>query len=232
MKTIFTENRDLIRIGRIWLVGLAIFVALVATANAKEKAVPKNLRTTLDLYLSADRSYVSGNLLTDSQLAEFQLYLRKTRGNSLATHSKWIERMVKDSDPLAQMFYNGGSKLLPEVAEKTGGYAKLEQLSRNAGGRQTLQQAIAAKSVPQILTAIAEHDKKQVTQPSSNKKATGKQAVKTVAPETAQARRIYTADDYVQAVMAAEQARNQPAVADTAVKAESVEEKKEAKTAG
>lgn len=236
MKTIFTRNYDLLRIGRVWLVGFAIFVALVATANAVENAVPKNLGTTLDLYLSADRSYVSGNLITDSQLAEFQLYLRKTRGNSLATHSKWTERVVKDSDPLAQLFYNGGSKLLSELAKKAGGYAKLERLSRNAIGRQTLEQAIAANSAQPILTAIAEHDKKQVTQPSSDTEAAGKQAVEAVLSKTtAKVRRIYTADEYVQAVMAAEQARSQPAAADTAAKVENAAVEaveKDAKTAG
>lgn len=231
MKTIFTENCDLIRIGRVWLVGLAIFMALVATTNAVEKAVPKNLGTTLDLYLSSDRSYASGNLITDSQLAEFQLYLRKTRGNSLATHSQWTERMVKDSDPLAQMFYNGGSKILSEVAQKVGGYAKLERLTRSAVGRKTLQQAIAANLAQPILTAIAEHDKKLVTQPSSTKKAADTLAVGTIVSKRAQARRIYTADDYVQAVVAAEQARSRPAATDTAAKAESIEEK-DTKTAG
>ncbi|MEM8946255.1 MAG: hypothetical protein AAGD11_13865 [Planctomycetota bacterium] len=188
---------------------LCLVVAIGSLANWNSPAgqirpLPANLAETLDLYLSSDAGYKSGDLITRSNIAEFQLYLRRTHGHSVATHSRWTERMLKDRDTLAYSFYNGGADLLRRAEKETAGYEEIHRIGRTALGRRALKQAIASKSIQPILDVIAETSKKQVS-------GNGRQEQEN---RTGRRGHLYTAADYVAAVEkfhAAAKSENQPA---------------------
>jgi len=115
------------------LLGLATSSASIAKDPASKPL--SSLETTVNLYLSADAAYRPGDLLTQSHLEEIQVYLRRTQGNSAATHPKWRQRMLPDSAPLVKIFYSGGGPILRKAAVKLDGYAKLDRLSRSGSNR-------------------------------------------------------------------------------------------------
>lgn len=187
-----------------------VVLLVVDRLEAQEApALPANIESTLDLYLSADDAYQAGDLITQSQLKEFQVYLRRTRGSSLATHQKWAKKALGDRAGLSQLFYNGGAEILREVAQKKGGFAELDELVSTPRGKAIVQKAIKQKDVDQILLAIEQHEnerKQRLSQKNSQE-----------APQPAMKLKIYTAENYLNALKEAVASRQKAASPDKRV---------------
>lgn len=171
-----------------------ILLATSASANlfAKPPATtPSQIGETLQLYLSADQGYRPGDLISRSQLEEFQTYLRATQGTQLATTSRWLNRTLPDSAALVTIFQRGGSVVLRPAAEKLGGYAELDMLARTGEGRKVIRQAITEKTPDSLVRWVLE--KRPAV--GSNKQAGAARK-----GQRARTRRIYTATEYLAAV--------------------------------
>ena len=159
-------------------------------AHAGEvRPLPANLASTLDLYLSADESYRSGDLITQSQLREFQIYLRRTRGASLATHQKWSKMALADRAGLTQLFHNGGAVLLRRAVQQTGSFADLDKLARTPRGQTLLNNAIKNNDLEQLMQAIEQHKEKEPARKAGE--------VPKKSPPKPEKVVIYTADDFL-----------------------------------
>ncbi len=169
----------------------ALTLLIAGPAVAQPNPLPENLAETLDLYLSSDSHYRELDLITESQLLEFQVYLRRTRGGSLATHPRWARKALSDGDPLVKLFYNGGAALIRATSEKAGGYAELQQLAHTPRGREVFKSAIKENKPSLVLEAINARRKKQVEASSASSKQK---------PATTKSTRIFTAQDYIAAV--------------------------------
>ena len=76
-------------------------------------AAVKSMRETVFRFFEGDRRYQRGDLIVQSQVAELQDYLRKTRGPIRATHPKLRKQVLSDNACLARAFYRlGGRELL------------------------------------------------------------------------------------------------------------------------
>lgn len=176
-----------------FLIACVTFAIFGQLAHAGDfRPLPANLGSTLDLYLSADDSYRSGDLITQSQLKEFQIYLRRTRGASLATHQKWSKMALGDRAGLTQLFHNGGAVLFRQAVKKAGNYADLDKLARTPRGQAILKNAIKNKDLEQLMQAIEQHKQKQ---PAPDAQDEGKKA-----PSKPEKAVIYTADDFLAAL--------------------------------
>ena len=172
-----------------------VFVALgfgcaAMAGDSTAPQMPKNLAATLDLYLSSSPRYQDGDLISVSHLKEFQLYLRRTKGHSIATHPRWHQRMLPDQDALVHAFYNGGADVLRKAAKATKGYDAIHQITRLPMGRKTIKSIAREKSVQRVLDAVAEYSVKQVT---TEKPDTSSRRTTTVGF-------LYTAAEFVAAV--------------------------------
>ena len=173
----------------LWVAFSSSRIGGATTAQPSEQ-----LKSTVHNYLSADSGYQRGDLITRSHLEDLQLYLRRTQGHSLATHLRWRKRMLPDTAPLAKIFYSEGRPLLRKAAEKLGGYAALDRLSRSIAGQKTLQEAIKKNSTDLLYQTVADEEKKL----AANRKNAEDSRTK---PSRKQ--RIYTAADYLSALAAA-----------------------------
>ena len=171
-----------------------ILLATLASANMFAETPengPTQMGETLQLYFAADRSYQPGDLITRSQLAEFQVYLRTTHGTGLATKPRWLNRTLPDNASLVTIFHRGGRAVLRPAAARLGGYAELDRIARTGAGRKVIQQAIEEKSPEPLVRWVLE--KRQA--------ATAKQPTSSDRKDRrAPAQRIYTAGDYLAAV--------------------------------
>ncbi len=175
-------------------VGCFVLTLLASSSViAASSALPTNLADTLDLYLSAESSYREADLITESQVREFQIYLRRTRGTSLATHPMWAKKALADHEPLARLFYNGGAAVIRATVKKTGGYDELVPLARNPRSRGIFEDAIKENEPELLMQAVEANRKKQVSEAKSNGKSEQQM-------RTTKELRIFTARDYVAAV--------------------------------
>ncbi|QEG35620.1 hypothetical protein Pr1d_29220 [Bythopirellula goksoeyrii] len=140
---------------------------------------------TARLYLESSGTYVPGDLITESQIEELQDYLRRSFGNSPATHRGLSNRALKDDAPLSRYFFREqANQVLRKAAEKLGGYGQLEVLSLNRQGRQVLQEAIATQSEAGIISRIDTSPQNMGSEASGN-------------PH--QLKAIYTLEDFLEA---------------------------------
>ncbi|MCG8449475.1 MAG: hypothetical protein MI725_07850 [Pirellulales bacterium] len=162
-----------------------LLVLAFKTANplfgATQPAVSsEHFTATVLRYFASTKSYRRGDLISQSQLAELQTYLRRTQGLSPATHRRLLKRALPDRHGLVKFFHNQKYKdLLRAVAEKSGGYAALDNLSRPTGGRKQLENLLDTGELDALLKTLAELPKRS--------------SAKRVQP-------IYTADDFLAAV--------------------------------
>lgn len=178
---------------------LSLSTSSTLVANSASIRMPIDLKATVDLYLSGDPDYLPGDLITNSHLGDIQVYLRRTQGNSLATHSKWRRRMLTDDAPLVRLFYAGNRSVLRKAASELGGYAKLDQLSRSGSGRRILLRAIENKSAAELIQYFSNE------QPGTAAKQNGPEQKKSEENKNAHralTMRIYTVADYIAAVTA------------------------------
>lgn len=169
---------------------ICICTSSPATSAAE---LPKQLKSTVVRYLSADADYRPGDLITQSQLKEIQAYLRRTQGNSPATHPKWRKRMLPDKAHLASIFYSGGGPVLRQAAAKLGGYGELDRLSKDVSGRRVLQDAIESNSPDKLIRALQAKGEKTKAQRSNQ----GNKP-----PAMVRSTRIYTAAEFLAALAA------------------------------
>ena len=129
---------------------------------AAEMELSTKLKSTIDRYLLASPNYRDGDLLTRSRMEELQDYLRRTKGNSLVTHSRWRQKMLPDRAPLAKLFFSGGSKVLRAASDQLGSYAELDLLSRSKSGRKRLEDAIRANEPKELARFLLANREKSV----------------------------------------------------------------------
>jgi len=107
---------------------------------------------TIRRYFEGQSGYHAGDLITRSQVAELQVYLRRTRNRGPASHPLLLQRMLPDSCRIAKLFYtkNGGN-VLRNAAEKLGGYAVIEALTRSTDSYSQLVKAATSGSVDAVV---------------------------------------------------------------------------------
>lgn len=165
-----------------------------ATAKQAEIA-PDQLAGVVDRYFRADPNYSPGDLLTREQLVELQMYLRRSRGNTLASHRKWRDYMLPEDAPLAGLFNGQNGEILREAATRGGSYTVLDRLSRTIEGKQRIKAALDHKSSEELVALISEAETAQ------EKNAANKEDKYLSEKRTLQFRRIYTAEDFVSRVL-------------------------------
>ena len=93
------------------LVALAVLsiqgqnTSAAADTETDTEATGRKLAATVYRYFESSKSYHKGDLITRSQLAEMQSYLRKTNGHSPATHPRLLNRALADEARLVRYFY-------------------------------------------------------------------------------------------------------------------------------
>ena len=124
-------------------------------ADAREFSSIDEAHEVTQLYFSSGSSFQTGDLITRSQIAEFQAYLRKTRTRSPLVNPILIKLAVADDAPLPQMFFSEeGTELFRAAAKELGGYASLERTLLNDQGRLAVIAAIEAQSVDAVQQAV------------------------------------------------------------------------------
>ena len=204
------------RMSRLFLVSAALLleISLPIGIRAQESATAqpeetqseeeKLLRATAFRYFSADEDYRRGNLIVRSQVDELQAYLRRTRGPIKAANPIFLKRVLQDNSLLGRYFYRqGGAEVLRLTAEQLGGYGKLEALSATREGKLAIQSAIETAS-PQELIELAQSAEK----PSAAGDTESGDSKKTI--PTFLDLRIYTLEEYFEAVFEAEKRLQTP----------------------
>lgn len=142
------------------VVGLCLLGQISPAQGGDSASSQASLAETARLYFSSNPEYHTGDLITTSQIEEFQEYLRKTRRKSPLSHPFLLKRALNDDAVLAQLFYSaGGARVLRSAAEDLGGYQKIEHLALHHEGRQLISRSISEHSSANIVAAIrAEED--------------------------------------------------------------------------
>jgi len=152
------------------------------------------LKMTIQRFFAGESGYQNGDLITRSQVEELQKYLRRTRRRGPALHPTLLGRILPDNRRLVNLFYARSSgEVLRVAAEKLGGYAALEALTRSTASYTQLVEAVDSESVDSVVK-LAESAQKADTAKAEGKKKRRKKA-------------IYTADDFFSAVLAASEAK-------------------------
>ena len=74
---------------------------------------PKSLELTVRRYFAGMARYEEGDLISFTQVAELQQYLRKTTGHSAASHPSLLRQVLPDASRLSRLFYaKRGAKVL------------------------------------------------------------------------------------------------------------------------
>ncbi len=167
------------------------------------KQEAKRLRETVLRFFEGDSGYQPGDLIVQSQVAELQDYLRRTRGPIHATHSRIRKRVLADNACLARAFYRlGGRKLLGQTAIQLGGYAPLDRLCQTKAGRRKLSKAILAGDMASLVAYAQAIEKTLAESPD----AKAKQATFV----THRAPKIYSVEDFVLAITATPKSTSKP----------------------
>lgn len=192
-----------------WLV-----FGLTPMQGTQEQLRPSGLETTIKLYFESDPDYQAGDLLTRSMLAEFQAYLQRTQGHSLATNPKWQKRVLADRAPLSRLYYSGNETVLRKAALKLGSYRELERLSRKSQGRRILQQSIDNNAVNHLIEAVGANVRSATD--AELEKTTAVKEVNSGQALRVNSDRIYTASDFLAALRAYQEAQKKPKASETA----------------
>jgi hypothetical protein len=120
---------------------LGVSVRCIAEQSEFEKTESISpLAATIMRYFASSKNYQRGDLITNSQVAEMQGFLRKTQGHSPATHPRMLRRLLSDNAALVKFFYSGDNRVfLRNAAKKYGGYAGLDRITQSAAGREKLE---------------------------------------------------------------------------------------------
>jgi len=151
---------------------------------AESAPEPTELEMTIQRYFTGQSGYQVGDLITRSQVEELQRYLRRTRRRGPASHPLILRRLLPDNCRLVKLFYaRNGAQVLRAAAQKLGGYATLEALTRSTASYTQLVEAVNSRSVDSVvkLAQIPETAK-----PEGKKK--GRKGV------------LYTVDEFLSAV--------------------------------
>lgn len=160
-------------------------------SNDSKPVRPAELEATIRRYFVAIGGFQEGDLVAQSQVRELQIYLRKTRGHSAATHPKLLGRVLPDASRLARLFYSGqGAEVLRNAANKLGGYEYLDRLSRTHAGRAQLNAAIKSDSPGLPVELLPKLAKKVTKTARTSKESPSKASL------------IYTVDELVTAISA------------------------------
>lgn len=188
---------------------LSFFLLFLAIITPAEQSFAENapssqlqvIATTARYYLESGRNYQKGDLITESQIDELQQYLRRSFGNSPATHRGLLNRAVKDNAPLSRYFHREhGSQVLRRASEKLGGYAALEVLSLDRQGRQILQKALTTGTETELIAKIESFQQIRSEKPNG-------------IPENGpphQMKAIYTLEDFLEAASSKTNEKNTP----------------------
>jgi len=147
---------------------LGVKPCLAESASENSPALSE-LEMTILRYFTGQSGYQAGNLMTRSQVEELQQYLRRTRRRGPACHPRLLRRMLPDNCRLAKLFYSkNGDQVLRDAAQRLGGYAVLEALTRSTDSYTRLVEAVGSGSVDSVMelarsyvTAQAESKKKR-----------------------------------------------------------------------
>jgi len=169
-----------------------LFLFFTANRTHAEKvpsaAQDQIIAKTARFYFESSGTYAPGDLITESQIEELQDYLRRSFGNSPATHRGLTNRAIKDDAPLSKYFYREqANTVLRKAAEELGGYGQLEALSLNRQGRKVLQEAISTRSEAGIISRI------EISRQNKDAEASGN-------PQSGsphQPKAIYTLEDFL-----------------------------------
>jgi len=148
---------------------------------------------TIRRYFTGQSGFQAGDLITRSQVEELQQYLRRTRRRGPASHPRMLRQILPDNCRLAKLFYSGnGDEVLPGAAQRLGGYAVLEALTRSTASYAQLIEAVDSGSVDLVVKlaeSVRSAQKSETTQVESKKKR--------------RKRVIYTLDEFLSAARAA-----------------------------
>ncbi|NOY43598.1 MAG: hypothetical protein GXP26_17395 [Planctomycetes bacterium] len=153
----------------------------------------KILKETVRRYFASIGGYHEGDLITRSQVEDLQLYLRRTRGHSAATHARILRRILPDDSRLVRLFYQkNGAELLRQAAVKNGGYEVFDRLSRSTAKYSQLVEATDRGSIEK-LNRLTDEESQQQLAAREEKSGKNKGYVRLS--------RIYTIEEYLAAII-------------------------------
>jgi hypothetical protein len=129
-----------------------VSASAVAVSNTESA---ENLRGTIERYFSSMEGYQPGDLISQSQVEELQLYLLRTQGRISATHPRLLHQVLPDEAPLIRSFYlDDGAEVLREAAKRLHGYDRLQALAHTVPGRAQISAAIGSKSPDLLVNSV------------------------------------------------------------------------------
>jgi hypothetical protein len=153
-----------------------------------------NIEETAKRYFASAGGYQEGDLISQSQIQEFQDYLRKTRGHSPATHPRLLTRVLRDNSRLVRLFNRpNGADLLREAVAKGNGYGAFKNLTHSKTDFAKLTDAFDRGAVEDLIQ-MADQKSQQLTATTEVSDPKPKRHLK---PSM-----IYTVADYLTAVNA------------------------------
>ena len=119
-------------------------------------------------YFSSNKDYRPEDLIVQSQVAEFQNYLKRTKGHSAATHPRLVKRVLPDHSPLSKLFHQKRFKqTLRDLSKQLNGYASLYKICSTAAGRKELETLLKKGDTERIAVLAAEAAKKPMRRQAS-----------------------------------------------------------------
>jgi len=143
-------------------------------------------------YFASMGGYIEGDLIAKSQIEELRDYLRITRGNSVAMHPKLLGRVSSDQARLVRLFYKeSGAETLRAAAEKSNGYEVFDRMCHQTKRFAELADAVERGAIETLIQMAAQE---------SQKKSQAEQEKKDAPKRRTKPPRIYTLEDYLDAV--------------------------------
>jgi len=175
------------------LLGALSLKPCLAESASEMASKSSDLEMTIRRYFTGQSGYQAGNLITRSQVEELQKYLRRTRRRGPACHPRMLRRILPDGCRLAKLFYSrNGDQVLRVAAQRLGGYAVLEALTRSPASYTQLVEAVDSGSVDSVVQLA---ESASPAQSPETAKAEGKKKRRNKV--------IYTLDEFFSAAMAA-----------------------------
>jgi len=123
-----------------------------AAQESGDVVEPSVLEKTIRRHFAGQSGYHVGDLITRSQVAELQVYLRRTRCHGPACHPFMLQRVLPDTCRIVKLFYSKNrGNVLRKAAQKLGGYAVIEALTRSPANYTQLVKAADSASVDAIV---------------------------------------------------------------------------------
>ena len=183
---------------------LLLVCASHALAEKKPNVDSDELQAIKDsvlLYFESTGGFQKGDLVCRSQIEEVQSYLRKTRGHSLATHPRLLNRFLADESRLSRLFYmKNGATVLRKAAEKTAGYSVFDKLSHKTASLKKLNDAVEKEDI-QALIELGNLELAKQKNESHDQNST--------ANNLAKRKRLYTVEDFLDVITSSYQESSQ-----------------------